>query len=138
MSMVLLYRNTIKSYPNLSDWSLQASSSGAMVSALEKAYKNKEEIVITGWSPHWMFSKYKLHYLEDPKGAMGGKETIKTIARKDLKSDHPEAYKVLEKFKWGTADMASVMLDIQSGMKPTEAADKWLKANPKIVDSWFE
>ena len=136
--MMVATENTIKSYPNLSDWSLQASSSGAMVSALEKAYKNKEEIVITGWSPHWMFSKYKLHYLEDPKGAMGGKETIKTIARKDLKSDHPEAYKVLEKFKWGTADMASVMLDIQSGMKPTEAADKWLKANRKIVDSWFE
>ena len=52
--------NTIKAYPNLSGWSLQASSSGAMVSALEKAYKNKEDIVITGWSPHWMFSKREL------------------------------------------------------------------------------
>lgn len=130
--------NTIKAYPNLSGWSLQASSSGAMVSALEKAYKNKEDIVITGWSPHWIFSKYKLHYLEDPKVAMGGNETIKTLARKNLKSEHPEVYKVLENFKWETDDMESVMLDIQSGMKPDEAADKWIKANAKTVDSWFE
>jgi glycine betaine/proline transport system substrate-binding protein len=44
----------------------------------------------------------------------------------------------LKNFKWETDDMASVMLDIQSGMKPTAAADKWLKANPKTVESWFE
>ncbi|GHU38498.1 glycine/betaine ABC transporter permease [Bacilli bacterium] len=137
-SMMIATENTIKAYPNLAGWQLQTSSSGAMVSALEKAYKNKEEIVMTGWSPHWMFSKYQLHYLEDPKATMGGKETIKTLARKGFKSDHPEVYNILAKFKWEAADMESVMLDIQSGMKPTKAADKWLKANAKTVDSWFE
>lgn len=130
--------NTIKAYPNLNGWQIQASSSGAMVSALDKAYKNKEEIVITGWSPHWMFSKYKLKYLSDPKVAMGAKESIKTLARKGLKSDDPKAYKVLTKFNWHTKDMESVMLDIQSGMKPSAAADKWIKANQKTVDSWFK
>ncbi|MCJ1993870.1 ABC transporter permease subunit [Lactococcus piscium] len=128
----------MKVYPNLKDWNLQVSSSGAMVSALEKAYKNKEDIVITGWSPHWMFSKYKLRYLEDPKGAMGEKESIKTIARDNLKSDDPDTYKILEKFKWTSDDMEGVMLDIQAGMKPTDAADKWIKANQKTVDSWFK
>ncbi|GAX47703.1 ABC transporter permease/substrate binding protein [Pseudolactococcus reticulitermitis] len=137
-SMMIATENTIKAYPNLAGWQLQTSSSGAMVSALEKAYKNKEEIVMTGWSPHWMFSKYQLHYLEDPKATMGGKEAIKTLARKGFKSDHPEVYNILAKFKWEAADMESVMLDIQSGMKPTKAADKWLKANAKTVDSWFE
>ena len=34
--------------------------------------------------------------------------------------------------------MESVMLDIQSGMDPDEAADKWIKANAKTVDRWFE
>ena len=128
----------MKVYPNLKDWNLQVSSSGAMVSALEKAYKNKEDIVITGWSPHWMFSKYKLRYLEDPKGAMGEKESIKTIARDNLKSDDPDTYKILEKFKWTSDDMEGVMLDIQAGMKPADAADKWIKANQKTVDSWFK
>lgn len=128
----------MKVYPNLKDWNLQVSSSGAMVSALDKAYRNKEDIVLTGWSPHWMFSKYKLKYLEDPQKAMGEKEAIKTIARKNLKSDDPDTYKILEKFKWTSDDMEGVMLDIQAGMKPTDAADKWIKANQKTVDSWFK
>lgn len=128
----------MKVYPNLKDWNLQVSSSGTMVSALDKAYRNKEDIVLTGWSPHWMFSKYKLKYLEDPQKAMGEKEAIKTIARKNLKSDDPDTYKILEKFKWTSDDMAGVMLDIQAGMKPTDAADKWIKANQKTVDSWFK
>lgn len=130
--------NALKRYPNLANWSLQASSSGAMVSALEKAYQQKEEIVITGWSPHWLFNRYKLHYLEDPKQAMGSEESIKTLARKGLKEDVPKVYKVLENFNWETDDMASVMADIQSGMKPDEAADKWLEANQSKADSWFE
>ncbi len=128
----------MKVYPNLKDWNLQVSSSGAMVSALDKAYRNKEDIVLTGWSPHLMFSKYKLKYLEDPQKAMGEKEAIKTIARKNLKSDDPDTYKILEKFKWTSDDMEGVMLDIQAGMKPTDAADKWIKANQKTVDSWFK
>ncbi|MGX7047365.1 OpuABC protein [Lactococcus piscium] len=128
----------MKVYPNLKDWNLQVSSSGAMVSALDKAYRNKEDIVLTGWSPHWMFSKYKLKYLEDPQKVMGEKEAIKTIARKNLKSDDPDTYKILEKFKWTSDDMEGVMLDIQAGMKPTDAADKWIKANQKTVDSWFK
>lgn len=128
---------TLAAYPNLSDWTLQASSSGAMISALEKAYKNQEEIVITGWSPHWLFNRYKLHYLEDPKGTMGREESIKTLARKDLKEKSPEVYQVLENFSWESSDMASVMADIQSGQTPEQAADKWLKANSETVETWF-
>ena len=45
--------NALKSYSNLSGWNLSSSSSGAMVSALDKAYKNKQDVVVTGWSPHW-------------------------------------------------------------------------------------
>lgn len=54
---------TIETYSNLSNWTLSTSSTGAMTTALEQAIANKEEIVITSWSPHWMFSKYDLKYL---------------------------------------------------------------------------
>ena len=52
-----------------------------MTVALGQAIKNNEDIVITGWSPHWMFAKYDLKYLADPKGTMGGEEAIHTMAR---------------------------------------------------------
>lgn len=127
---------TIQTYPNLKDWTLDASSSGAMVVALDQAIKKEEPIVITGWTPHWMFSKYDLTYLEDPKGTMGEEETINTMTRKDLQQDSPEAFAILEKFHWTPEDLEVVMLDINSGTSPEQAAKKWVQDNPDKVAKW--
>ncbi|MGM0125374.1 glycine betaine ABC transporter substrate-binding protein [Enterococcus sp. AZ194] len=128
--------NTVKTYSNLSDWKVDTSSSGAMTVALGQAIKNKEEIVITGWSPHWMFAKYDLKYLEDPKGGMGDEETIHTIARKNLKDDQPEVYHLLDNFNWTKDDMEEVMLQINNKKNPEVAAKEWIKKNSDLVASW--
>ncbi|EMF0508263.1 ABC transporter permease/substrate binding protein [Enterococcus hirae] len=130
--------NTIKQYDNLKDWTVETSSSGAMTVALGQAIKKKEPIVITGWTPHWMFAKYDLKYLEDPKKSMGSAEEIHTIVRKGLKEDQPEAYKVLDNFHWSEKDMEKVMLEINNGKDPQQAAQDWIKENQKTVDSWKE
>ncbi|CAK1252310.1 ABC transporter permease/substrate binding protein [Fructobacillus tropaeoli] len=131
-------QKTIDSYGNLSGWNLQASSSGAMVSALDKAYKAKQPIILTGWSPHWMFNKYKLKYLADPKGTMGSQESINTVVRKNLKQTNPDVYKVMKKFHWTQDDMQTVMLDIQNGKTPTKAADDWISKHKSQVNAWFK
>ncbi|KXT85717.1 L-proline glycine betaine ABC transport system permease protein ProW [Streptococcus sp. DD11] len=127
---------TMKEYSNLSGWNLSSSSTGAMTTALDQAIKNKEDIIITGWSPHWMFSKYDLKYLEDPKGTMGGKEAIHTITRQNLDKDLPEVNKVLDNFNWTQKDMEEVMLKINEGTSPEAAAKEWIKNHQKEVDSW--
>ena len=129
--------NTLSQYPNLKDWKVETSSSGAMVVALDQAIKNKEPIVITGWTPHWMFSKYDLTYLEDPKEAMGKPESIQTFTRLGLKEDSPEAYKILDNFNWTPEDLESVMLDINGGESPDVAAKKWVDNNEDKVNSWL-
>ena len=53
------------------DYALQVSSGAGMTAALERAVRRKEWIVVTGWSPHWMFGAYDLRYLDDPKGVLG-------------------------------------------------------------------
>lgn len=125
-----------KDYANLSDWEVTSASTGAMTTALDQAIKKKEEIVITGWSPHWMFAKYDLKYLEDPKKSYGSSENINTIARKGLKKDKPELYKIIDKFNWTKEDMEKVMLDINKGMTPEAAAKKWIKENQDKVAKW--
>lgn len=129
---------TMDAYPNLKDWNLQGASTGAMTVALGKAMQNKEDIVITGWTPHWMFEKYDLKYLKDPKGTMGTEENINTIARKDLEKDQPEAYKILKNFEWTADDMAAVMLAIQDGATPEDAAKSWIEKNQDKVDAWVK
>ena len=128
----------LEDYENLSDWSVQTSSSGAMTTQLNTAIQNEEDIVITGWSPHWMFQTYDLKYLEDPEGSFGEAETIDTFAREGLAEDMPEAYQILDNFQWSTEDMEAVMLDIQEGTDPEDAARTWVDENPEKVAEWTE
>ncbi|RUL53600.1 MULTISPECIES: glycine betaine ABC transporter substrate-binding protein [Lysinibacillus] len=123
-------------YENLADWELLQSSSGAMTVALDQAIKNEEEIVVTGWSPHWKFASYDLKYLEDSKGVYGGEETINTFARKGLEEEMPNAFKVIDAFHWTSADNESVMLEINAGVDPEEAAAKWVEENAELVAEW--
>ncbi len=126
----------LEAYPNLKNWNLLPSSSGAMTVALSQAIANEEEIVITGWSPHWKFASYDLKYLDDPEGVFGGEESINTFAREGLKEEKPEAHKVLDAFYWTTEDMEQVMLDINEGASPEDAAAKWVEENQDKVDEW--
>ena len=99
-------------------------------------FRSKDDIVVTGWSPHWKFQKYDLKYLKDPKGSFGEAEHINTMARKDLKKDSPKAYEILDNFNWKTKDMEEVMLDIQEGTSPKKAAAKWVDDNQDKVKEW--
>ncbi|MDD3622426.1 MAG: glycine betaine ABC transporter substrate-binding protein [Methanofollis sp.] len=119
------------------DYELVPSSSAGMASALRKAVQDEEWIVVTGWTPHWKFARWDLKYLEDPKGIYGGEEHVATLARQGLAEDDPEAYGILQRFHWTPEDMESVMLDIDSGMSETEAANKWLDTHPDQVDAWL-
>lgn len=133
--LMKLTRKSMKDY-DLDNWKLIEGSSAAMVAELKKAYDKKEPIIITGWSPHWMFSSFDLKYLDDPKGSFGGAEDINTLVRKGLEKDAPGAYKILDQFSWKTSDMESVMVDVANGTDPKEAAEKWIKANQDKVAQW--
>ncbi|MFF2092096.1 glycine betaine ABC transporter substrate-binding protein [Paenibacillus sp. NPDC058174] len=118
-------------------WTLLESSSAAMTQQLQKAYNNQEPIVVTGWTPHWMFAKMDLKYLDDPKNVYGGDEQIHTVVRQGLKEDDADAYAFLDKFNWTPDDMAAVMIQIQEGKSPEAAAKAWVEANADKVDAWL-
>lgn len=123
---------------NLKDdnWQLQTSSTAAMTSTLDKALQDKRPIVITGWQPHWMFTKYKIKFLKDPKNVYGEAENIHTIARVGLQKDEPSAYQVLDRFHWTKEQMSEVMLQVNNGKEPEAAAKEWMKKNQNQVNSW--
>jgi glycine betaine/proline transport system substrate-binding protein len=125
-------------YSNLSDWEHQQSSTGAMLTELRLAYNNQEEIVIAGWTPHWKFLEFDLKVLEDPQSVFGVEESITTVARQGLEEDNPVAYQIIENFKWDVEDVQEVMLHLQEGLSPDEAARVWMDENPEKVAEWTE
>ena len=119
------------------DYKLQASSGAAMTSELGRAYAKNEPIVVTGWVPHWMFAKWKLRFLDDPKGVYGAAETVNSIGSKELDNKAPEVAAFLKKFAWNSKDeIGEVMLAIQEGAKPEAAAKEWVAKHPERVAEW--
>jgi glycine betaine/proline transport system substrate-binding protein len=127
----------LKDY-ELTDWKLMEGSGAAMAVALDKAYKDKKPIIVTGWTPHWMFAKYELKYLEDPKGTFGQDEQIHTVVRTGLKDALPSTYEMLDRFEWTPEDMAVVMSAVADGKKPEDAAADWIKDNTAKVEVWVK
>lgn len=117
---------------------LRDGTDATMTAALGNAIENNEDIVVTAWTPHWMFARWDIKYLDDPKGIYGGAEQIHTIARKGLKEDMPEAYAILQNFKWTPEDMGEVMLmNEQGGGDPYDNAKKWVAEHPEKVNAWL-
>ncbi|MBN6205680.1 glycine betaine ABC transporter substrate-binding protein [Ralstonia pickettii] len=136
--VVAASERALEEYGNLEGWEVQTSSSGAMTTELGTAYSNEEDIIVTGWSPHWKFQEYDLKYLEDPEGTFGEAETINTMVREGLEEDLPEAYQVLDNFNWSTDDIEAVMLEISEGTSPEDAAAAWVEDNQDKVAEWTE
>jgi glycine betaine/proline transport system substrate-binding protein len=130
--------NATEEYEGLAGWEVEVSSSGAMATALGEAIDNEEPIAVTGWTPHWKFASYDLKYLEDPEGSFGDAEVIKTMVREGLEDDMPNAYKILDQFNWTADDMEEVMLDMEDGTSPEDAAAAWVEANEDAVAEWVE
>lgn len=127
----------METYDNLSDWELESPSTGAMLAMLTDALKNEEEIVITGWTPHWKFQRYDLKFLEDPENVYGESENIYTLVREGFKEDMPEAYRIIDNFFWNVEDMESVTLEMESGVDERQAAQNWVDQNRDQVDAWL-
>ncbi|MBB3952338.1 glycine betaine ABC transporter substrate-binding protein [Aureimonas jatrophae] len=126
----------IKDY-DLSGVTLVEGSDATMTAALKDAIDRKEPIVVTTWTPHWMFGRYELKYLADPKGSFGGEESVNTVARKDLAQDMPEVHKILANFKISLDDEQKLMLqNEEKGTDPAATAKAWIEANPEKVAAW--
>ncbi len=121
------------------DYKLQASSGAAMIAELTRAEDKQESIAVTGWVPHWMFAKWKLRFLDDPKGVYGAAETVNSIGSKGLEKKAPEVAAFLKKFQWASKDeIGEVMLAIQDGAKPDVAAKEWVAKHPERVAEWIQ
>ena len=121
------------------DYKLQASSGAAMIAELTRAEDKQESIAVTGWVPHWMFAKWKLRFLDDPKGVYGAAETVNSIGSKELATKAPEVAKFLKNFQWASKDeIGEVMLAIQDGAKPEAAAKDWVAKHPERVADWVK
>ena len=128
--------DTMEGYALEDDYNLVSASGAAMTAALERAVENEEWIVVTGWTPHWMFGRWDLRFLDDPEGTLGGKEHIDAIVRKGFADDYPEVASFLENMDIPLEDLQAAMYDAQE-TSYDEAIDTFIEENQDMIDEWF-
>ncbi|HBW16609.1 MAG TPA: glycine/betaine ABC transporter substrate-binding protein [Desulfovibrio sp.] len=136
--LMRMSEDAIKAY-GLKKMQLVEGSGATMTAVLADAIRRKEWIVVTAWSPHWMFGRWQLKYLDDPKGALGGMESIHTVVRKGLDKDMPEVFAFLDRFAYAdTAQLQTLMAwNNEEGADPLTNARRFMKEHPALVDSWL-
>lgn len=119
------------------DFKLLTASEAAMVASLKKSIDNEEWTVVTGWTPHWKFSRYDLKMLEDPDNVFGDKEQIKTATRKGFSQDHPFVAEFLTNINFTTAQIGSLMQAIEEANTEKDGAQAWIDGNRELTNSWM-
>ena len=120
---------------------LVQSSTPAMLTELDRAYKEREPIVFLGWSPHWMNEKYDFRYLKDPKDAQGkynNPSKLSTIVRKDLKEDDPVAYELIKSISLTEDQVNDLEAEINDAGDPRRGVKSWLADNRNVVAPWID
>lgn len=117
------------------DYELQISSGAGMTAALDRAVRRNDWIVVTGWSPHWMFGAYDLRYLDDPKGVLGSFERVHAVARKGFYQDNIDAAAFFSRMQIPIDDLQKAMYDAQE-TSYEDAVSRYIENNPKRVDYW--
>lgn len=120
------------------DYNLMTASAPAMTTSLGKAIQKNEWVVVTGWTPHWMFGRYKLKMLDDPKQVYGKAESIHTVSWKGFSEKYPFVAELLQNIRLTDQQMSSLMTAVEETQKTeTYAARQWMKAHQALVDSWI-
>jgi glycine betaine/proline transport system substrate-binding protein len=123
----------------LDNFRLDSGSEVSMLAEFTDAIRKHKWIVVTGWVPHWKFARWPLKFLEDPKNVFGGKQHINTIVRQGLKQDMPEAYALLDNFKWTAEQMSQLLLwnRTDHGSYPYGNALRFIRSNRALIESWL-
>ncbi len=116
---------------------LVTSSDPAMIAEMSQAYNNEEPVVVTLWSPHWVFSEYDLKYLDDPQNVYGDPDDIYYMTRTGFSDDHPEIIEWMNNWEMDDDSLGSLMAEINDNGEQ-EGATNWIEENRELVDEWLE
>lgn len=118
-------------------YKLQPSSEAGMLASITRAVPAKQWVVATVWSPHWMFQKWPMRYLADPKSILGGEEQIHAFGSKKFATKFPQAYAFIRNFKLDLADVEAIELAGESGKSYEAAAKQFVDSHPEKLKAWL-
>src|SRR6056297_2160511 len=119
------------------DVSLMASSGPAMMAALQEAINKEDPIVVTGWTPHSMFGRWDLRFLEQDKDKVWGTGNIHIMGRKNIMTEKPELAQFLSNYFFTEAQLGDLIVTVNEASSAEDGARQWMNDNMDIVEKWI-
>ncbi|MER7796053.1 glycine betaine ABC transporter substrate-binding protein [Microbacterium sp. NPDC096154] len=120
------------------EYELVTSSTPAMLTQLDTAIDDQEDIVVTLWRPFWANDAYDIKDLEDPRGAMGEAEALHFLGTKGFAEEFPEAAELIAGIKLDDAEYGSLedlVVNEYGEGKEADAVDAWLEEHPDAFET---
>ena len=124
---------------DLGGFKVVESSEQGMLAEVDRAVKDKKDVVFLGWEPHPMNAKFPLKYLPGGEDFFGGEGVVNTVTRKGYAAECPNVGKLLTNLKFSLPMENEIMgkiLDV--GVDADEATMTWMKANSDTVLGWVD
>lgn len=118
------------------DLQLVEGSTAGMTAALKAAFDRQEPIVVTLWDPTWMFQKFDMKFLEDPKGVFAPPQSYNVIAQKGFSEENPEAREILAGVFMPIDQVRAINTEVSDGKSMEQAIADWIDANASLIERW--
>lgn len=133
--LMRLSRAAIRTY-GLEGYELEIGSGPSMTAALAEAVETGDWIVVTAWSPHWIFAEHELRYLDDPRGSLGGSEQVHVLARQGLYAERPRVAALLARMWLPLDELEAALLDAERDSL-AEAVERYIGNHPERIAYWL-
>jgi glycine betaine/proline transport system substrate-binding protein len=110
-----------------------------MIKKIEDSADKMEWIALGAWTPHIIFSQYKLKFLNDTKDVFSTDEQIVAVSKTNLQKDARDAYAFLKKFYCSPKEIQEIMNTIiKLNKSPYGAAKYYIAKNPDQIKKWIQ
>ncbi len=118
------------------DLELVEGSTAGMTAALKSAVDRQEWIAVTIWEPSWMFQKFDVKFLKDPKGSFAPAQGYSWIGQKGFSEANPEARELIASVFIPKEDITAMNAEVKDGKSMDEAVADWVGAHGDLLKRW--
>lgn len=115
---------------------LVEGSTAGMTAALKSAVDRQEWIAVTLWEPSWMFQKFDVKFLKDPKSVFSPPQTYNWIGQKGFSEEYPHARELIASVYVPLADITAINAEVKDGKSMDQAVADWIAGHADLIKRW--
>jgi len=110
-----------------------------LIKKIEDCSGKLDWIALGIWTPHIIFSQWKLKFLQDTKEVFSKDEQIVAVSKSTLQKEERDTYAFLKKFYCSSKEIQEMMNSIiKLNKSPYGAAKEYIAKNPEQVKKWIQ